>query len=98
MVTTLLVTGTVLAVAIAAGFAVLVAGIQVSEKRTGLAGPPRCRADAFARRVLCAHVGQLEASPALLAGTSGQRPGSRAPSPCSPARPGSVGSRSGECS
>jgi hypothetical protein len=39
-----------------AGFVMVVAGIRASERRAGLPGPVRGRADAFARRVLDAKV------------------------------------------
>lgn len=48
---------TLLMVTVAAtAFAVVVIGIRTSEKRAGLPGPPQGRADAFARRILCAQV------------------------------------------
>ena len=48
---------TLLVVVVAtAAFAIVVIGIKASEKRAGLPGPPQGRADAFARRILCAQV------------------------------------------
>jgi hypothetical protein len=83
--------------AVAACFVVLVAGIQVSERRMGLAGPPRCRADAFARWVLRAEIGHREISPRRTARPTGQRRESDPLSPVPPHRPGSGrGARSGE--
>jgi hypothetical protein len=98
MVIALLAAAAVVAVAVVAGLAVLVAGIQVSERRTGLQCPPRRGADAFARWILSAHVSQPEASAARLGTAPGQRPRGTS-SPCSPARPASSGrARRGESS